>query len=153
MPQLGFRDAFAKRFSEEAKKTVLFANIAQMNPSSNAYWRRTREEFVYKQSFDDTMTIMSTADEYARLINSVRVCPVSQPHFCNKTLKSTQMAFSSRIRIYHAWQNADANVRRVKQQHEANRAQGRLAQDQLSRSMAQVADVRVLYSPSSPLVY
>ena len=55
MPQLGFRDAFAKRFSEEAKKTVLFANIAQMNPSSNAYWRRTREKSVFGMALEDVV--------------------------------------------------------------------------------------------------
>ena len=32
------------------------------------------------------------------------------------------MAFSSRVRVYHAWQNADADLRRVKQAHERNRA-------------------------------
>ncbi|KAI0705214.1 Vps5 C terminal like-domain-containing protein [Cytidiella melzeri] len=83
---------------------------------------RKAQELQDKQSNEDTMTMMSTADEYARLISSVR------------------LAFSSRVRMYHAWQNADANVKRVKQTHESNRAQGRIPADQLSRSLALVAD-------------
>ncbi|KAH8093274.1 Vps5 C terminal like-domain-containing protein [Cristinia sonorae] len=83
---------------------------------------RKAQECHDAQAQSDMTTIMSTADEYARLINSVR------------------LAFSSRIRTYHAWQNADANVRRVKQTHEANRAQGRLPSDQLSRSLAYVGE-------------
>ena len=42
--------------------------------------------------------------------------------------------------MYHAWQNADAHLRRTKQTHESNRAQGRLTADQLSRSLALVAE-------------
>ena len=44
------------------------------------------------------------------------------------------------MRTYHAWQGADANLRRTKQTHEANRAQGRLAPEQLSRSLQQVGE-------------
>ena len=51
-----------------------------------------------------------------------------------------QLAFSSRVRTYHAWQNADAHLRRTKQTHESNRAQGRLGPDQLSRSLAIVGE-------------
>ncbi len=42
--------------------------------------------------------------------------------------------------MYHAWQNADANLRRTKQTHESNRAQGRFTSDQLSRSLALVGE-------------
>ena len=42
--------------------------------------------------------------------------------------------------MYHAWQNADSNLRRMKQSHESNRAQGRLGPDQLSRSLALVGE-------------
>ena len=59
-----------------------------------------------------------------------------------------QLAFSSRIRIYHAWQNADGNVKRVKQQHESNRAQGKLTPEQLSRSLATVAEVSLQSYPA-----
>ncbi len=55
-------------------------------------------------------------------------------------LTSPQLAFSSRVRIYHACQGADAHLRRTKQTHESTRAQGRLASDQLSRSLAIVAE-------------
>ena len=44
------------------------------------------------------------------------------------------------MRTYHAWQGADANLRRTKQTHEANRAQGRLAPEQLSRSLQLVGE-------------
>ncbi|KAJ3527597.1 hypothetical protein NM688_g8108 [Phlebia brevispora] len=83
---------------------------------------RTCQELQDKQAEADTFTIMATADEYARLINSVR------------------LAFSSRIRMYHAWQSADSNVKRVKQQHESTRALGKIAPEQLNRSLALVAD-------------
>lgn len=43
--------------------------------------------------------------------------------------------------MYHVWQTADSNVRRVKQAHESNRASGKLPPDQLSRSLAMVAEV------------
>jgi len=69
---------------------------------------RKAQELQSTQSNQDVVTLMSTVDEYARLINSVR------------------LAFNSRIRTYHAWQNADAEVRRVKQNHERARGQARI---------------------------
>ncbi|KAI0057475.1 Vps5-domain-containing protein [Artomyces pyxidatus] len=74
------------------------------------------------QAQADLATIMTTSDEYARLINSVR------------------MAFSSRVRMYHAWQNADADSRRVRQTHERNRAQGKISTDRLGYSLNQIAE-------------
>jgi sorting nexin-1/2 len=59
-----------------------------------------------------------------------------------------QMAFSSRVRVYHAWQNADAELRRVKQAHERNRAQGKTAPektDRLRHTYSQIGEVRPLY--------
>ena len=53
-----------------------------------------------------------------------------------------QLAFSSRIRTYHAWQNADSNAKRAKQTHETNRAQGKIPLDQVNRALAVVGDVR-----------
>jgi hypothetical protein len=56
------------------------------------------------------------------------------------------MAFSSRVRVYHAWQNADADLRRVKQAHERNRAQGKVAAekgDRLRHSYSQIGEVRL----------
>ena len=44
------------------------------------------------------------------------------------------------MRTYHVCQNADANLRRTKQRHEANRAQGQLAPEQLSRSLQLVGE-------------
>ena len=59
------------------------------------------------------------------------------------------MAFSSRVRVYHAWQNADADLRRVKQAHERNRAQGKVVAekgDRLRHSYSQIGEVRFLYT-------
>lgn len=55
------------------------------------------------------------------------------------------MAFNSRIRTYHAWQQADAQAKRAKQQHETARAQGKLTADQIPRSLTQVAEVGVMF--------
>jgi sorting nexin-1/2 len=43
-----------------------------------------------------------------------------------------KLAFASRIRTYHTWQNCDAEVRRAKQNHEKSRAQGRANSQSLS---------------------
>jgi len=64
------------------------------------------------------------------------------------TCFSPQMAFSSRVRVYHAWQNAEAELRRLKQTHERNRAQGKVANDRLGHSYSQIGEVR----PSFPAV-
>ncbi|TDL23588.1 Vps5-domain-containing protein [Rickenella mellea] len=74
------------------------------------------------QAQEDVATFMSIAEEYARIINSVR------------------NAFSSRIRCYNLWQNADSEVRRVKQAHEKARSQGRIPADRLGHSLSQIAD-------------
>ncbi|KAF9073327.1 Vps5 C terminal like-domain-containing protein [Rhodocollybia butyracea] len=64
---------------------------------------RQAQELHVLQSEQDMITIMGTVDEYARLIGSVR------------------LAFASRGRMYQAWKTADADVIRVKQNHEKNR--------------------------------
>jgi len=89
---------------------------------------RKAQETESAQARADQATLLSTADEYARLVNSVR------------------MAFSSRVRVYHAWQNAEAELRRLKQTHERNRAQGKVANDRLGHSYSQIgeAERRVL---------
>lgn len=86
---------------------------------------RKAQETESAQARADQATLLSTADEYARLVNSVR------------------MAFSSRVRVYHAWQNADADLRRVKQAHERNRSQGKVAAekgDRLRHSYSQISE-------------
>ncbi|KAF9466094.1 Vps5 C terminal like-domain-containing protein [Collybia nuda] len=80
------------------------------------------QEIQNTQSEQDMVTLMSTVDEYARLINSVR------------------LAFSSRIRTYHAWRSADADLLRIKQAHEKNRAQGKIPTDRLGYSLSQIAE-------------
>jgi sorting nexin-1/2 len=84
--------------------------------------QRTAQEIQNAQSEQDMVTIMGTVDEYARLINSVR------------------LAFASRVRIYHALQNAENDVRRVKQAHERNRSQGRIPPERLGSSLNQIAE-------------
>lgn len=129
-------DQVAKQRAELAAAAGEFAQTIQELASSDvglgqqlagalaglAVVQRKAQELQEKQANEDTLTIMATADEYARLINSVR------------------LAFSSRIRMYYAWQSVDKHVKSVKQQHEMNRAQGKLTPDQLSRSLALVAE-------------
>ena len=68
-------------------------------------------------------------DEYARLINSVRVSHFIMVKFSDGQilfLGPIQLAFNSRIRTYQAWQSADAEVRRVKQNNERARGHARI---------------------------
>ncbi len=53
------------------------------------------------------------------------------------------MAFGSRVQVYHAWQNVDAELRRIKQAHERNRAQGKIATDCLGHSFSQIGELRL----------
>ncbi|KZT09984.1 Vps5-domain-containing protein [Laetiporus sulphureus 93-53] len=111
---------FAQAISELSASDVgpqlssAFAGLAEVEQKA--------QESHSTQSQEDVVTIMATVDEYARLINSVR------------------NAFNSRIRTYHTWQSTDGYLKRVKQTHETNRAQGKLPSDQLSRSLSLVAD-------------
>ncbi|RXW23897.1 hypothetical protein EST38_g1979 [Candolleomyces aberdarensis] len=83
---------------------------------------RTAQEIQSTQSEQDMSTLMATVDEYARLINSVRA------------------AFSSRIRVFYAWKNAESDLLRTKQNHERNRAQGRIPTERLGYSLSQIAE-------------
>jgi sorting nexin-1/2 len=57
------------------------------------------------------------------------------------------MAFSSRVRVYHAWQNADADGSAlVKHADEGNRAQGKVAAekgDRLRQSYSPIGEVHL----------
>ncbi|KAH9479365.1 Vacuolar protein sorting-associated protein vps5 [Psilocybe cubensis] len=83
---------------------------------------RAAQDLQSAQAEHDLTTLMATVDEYARLINSVR------------------LAFSSRIRVYHAWKNQENELLRTKQTHEKNRAQGKIPTDRLGYSLTQIAD-------------
>ncbi|KAG6890326.1 hypothetical protein C0995_009533 [Termitomyces sp. Mi166 len=83
---------------------------------------RKAQDLQATQSEQDMVTFMGTVDEYARLINSVR------------------LAFSSRIRIYHAWKNSENDLLRIKQTHEKNRTQGRIPVERLGYSLSQIAE-------------
>ncbi|KAI9454444.1 Vps5-domain-containing protein [Russula earlei] len=89
---------------------------------------RKAQQIESAQMCADQATLLSTADEYARLVNFVR------------------MAFSSRVRVYHAWQHADAELRQLKNAHERNRVQGKIVTDRLGQSYSQIgeAERRVL---------
>ncbi|KAH8108328.1 Vps5 C terminal like-domain-containing protein [Phellopilus nigrolimitatus] len=80
------------------------------------------QDLQHMQAQEDTIAFMSTAEEYARIINSVR------------------MAFASRVRCHALWQNAEGELRRVKQVHEKARSQGRIPQDRVGHSLVQIAD-------------
>lgn len=64
-----------------------------------------------------------------------------------------QLAFNSRIRTYHTWQNADAEVRRVKQNHERARGQGRIPADRLGHSLSVMAEVRFHFIVAFAFLY
>ncbi|KAJ1307074.1 hypothetical protein OPQ81_008053 [Rhizoctonia solani] len=80
--------------------------------------RKLEEE----QSQDDIILLMGIVDEYVRLIGSVR------------------LTFASRIRLHAAWQNANAEAKRVRTTHEKARRQGRIPQDRVGMSMHEVAE-------------
>ena len=90
-------------------------------------------------------------DEYARLINSVRVSSfirakiLGWPKF---KFGPIQLAFNSRIRTYQAWQSADAEVRRVKQNNERARGHARIPVVSLN-VLAEVRSKLVKYFKSS----
>jgi len=83
---------------------------------------RKAQELQSLQSEQDMTTLMATVDEYTRLINSVR------------------LAFSSRIRTFHAWKFSESDLLRTKQTHEKNRVQGRIPADRLGYSLSQIAE-------------
>ncbi|KAG6831090.1 hypothetical protein H0H92_012767 [Tricholoma furcatifolium] len=85
---------------------------------------RKAQDIQAAQSEQDMVTLMGTVDEYARLINSVR------------------LAFSSRIRTYHTWKTADSELLRIKQTHEKNRAQNRIPAERLGYSLSQIAEAK-----------
>lgn len=74
------------------------------------------------QSQDDLILLMGIVEEYIRLIGSVR------------------LTFASRIRLHAAWQNANAEAKRVRTAHDKARRQGRIPQDRVGMSMHEVAD-------------
>ncbi|CAE7054761.1 unnamed protein product [Rhizoctonia solani] len=80
--------------------------------------RKLEEE----QAQDDIILLMGIVDEYIRLIGSIR------------------LTFASRIRLHAAWQNANAEAKRVRTSHEKARRQGRIPQDRVGMSMHEVAE-------------
>ncbi|TFK73776.1 Vps5-domain-containing protein [Pluteus cervinus] len=84
--------------------------------------QKTAQDLQNIQAEQDIVTLMATVDEYARLINSVR------------------LAFSSRIRTYHSWKQSESDLLRIKQNHERNRAQGKVVTEKLSYSLSQIAE-------------
>ncbi|KAH8832985.1 Vps5 C terminal like-domain-containing protein [Flagelloscypha sp. PMI_526] len=124
----------AKHRSELAQATAEFAKSVSELSSSDvgrelsqslaglADVEESARDLQLIQSDQDMSTLMATADEYARLINSVR------------------LAFTSRIRTYHAWRNSESEANRVKQSQERNRSQGRIPPERVSWSLSQIAE-------------
>ena len=50
------------------------------------------------------------------------------------------MAFTGRIRTYHAWKQADADLARQRSTHDRNRAQGKIPNDRMGYAMSQLAE-------------
>ncbi|KAG9045925.1 Vacuolar protein sorting-associated protein 5 [Tulasnella sp. UAMH 9824] len=116
------RNEFAVAISEFAD-TIAALSLSDLSKqltqslSSLAEVERLYKDMQETQGKDDIITIMGTADEYGRLINSVR------------------LAFNSRIKLYFAWQSADTEARRIKSAQEKARRQGRT-----TGSMVEIAE-------------
>ncbi|VDB90633.1 unnamed protein product [Peniophora sp. CBMAI 1063] len=127
-------DFVARQRSELAAQNALFAQTltdlstsdigASLSHSIGALAEieARAEKLEAAQASADATSIMAVAEEYVRLIGSVR------------------MAFNARIRVYHAWQAAEQEARRVHREHERNRAAGRIAQDRIPHALNLVAD-------------
>ncbi|KAI6126407.1 Vps5 C terminal like-domain-containing protein [Pisolithus croceorrhizus] len=127
-------DTVAKQRAELSTATKEFAttvselSVSELGPqlkrslAALADVKHVVAEAQNTQSQQDVITLMSTADEYARLIGSVR------------------MAFNSRIRTYTNWQSADAEVRRARQMHDRVKVQGRLPTDRVGHTVSLVAE-------------
>lgn len=64
------------------------------------------------------------------------------------------MAFASRVRCHSQWQNAESELRRVKQSYERARNQGRIPPERMGHSLAQIAEVRHRHGLNDlPIVY
>ena len=110
---------------------------------------RKAQETETAQASADQAARLSTADEYARLVNTVRVSNhVLVSDICADTNLKTpnKMIFGLHARVYHAWQDADAALRGVKQADERNCAQGKIANDRLGHSYSQIGEVHLFLS-------
>ncbi|KAF5350246.1 hypothetical protein D9758_007835 [Tetrapyrgos nigripes] len=108
---------FAQAVSELASSDV--GRQLSQSLSGLAEVEKNAHDLQVTQSEQDMVTLMGTIDEYARLINSVR------------------LAFTSRIRMYHVWKNSEADLIKIKQMHEKNRSQAR---QQMGHSLSQIAE-------------
>lgn len=86
---------------------------------------RQEKDAQEEQAKADVVHVMSTADEYLRLIASVRVRLLR--HLA--LLTGHQLAFASRIKAYVAWQNAEKDVARLRAARDKARQVGRTAAD------------------------
>ncbi|KAF9038440.1 Vps5 C terminal like-domain-containing protein [Panaeolus papilionaceus] len=111
---------FAHNFSELSSADV--GKQLSQSLAGLADVERKAQDLQVIQAEQDITTLTATVDEYARLINSVR------------------MAFNSRVRTYHSWKQAESDLLKTKQTHEKNRAQGRIPPDRLGFSLSQIAE-------------
>ncbi|KDQ19604.1 hypothetical protein BOTBODRAFT_51951 [Botryobasidium botryosum FD-172 SS1] len=124
----------SKQRGEMAQATAEFAESVaslaaaglsnQLSQSLNmlAEVEKQSKDVQTAQATDDVVTILATAEEYTRLIQSVR------------------LSFASRIRAHATWQQVDTEARRTKQSQEKFRRQGRIPSERLAASLADVAD-------------
>jgi sorting nexin-1/2 len=83
---------------------------------------RREKEGSEDQAKSDVMILLNMSDEYIRFVGSVR------------------LAFSARIRAYHAWQAGEKETVRLRQVREKARQQGKLG-DRVSQSLAEIGEV------------
>lgn len=58
--------------------------------------------------------------------------------------RNIKLAFTARVRCHAQWQSAEGELRRVKQVYEKARSQGRIPQDRVGHSFAQIAEVFII---------
>jgi len=112
-----FSDTVQELSSSDLSKTMVvgLATLAEVE--------RKSKELQDIQARQETVLLINTVDEYIRLIASVR------------------LAFASRIRIHATWQTADNDVRRLKANQDRARRQGKLPNDRIAQSLAEVQEV------------
>ena len=103
--------------------------LAILSRIHSKHWRSSTQETESALARADQATLLTTVDEYARLVNSVRVSIMDRFYLMLRTL--TCLFITDGVQFVCAsvprTKNVDADLRRVKQAHERNRAQGEVA--------------------------
>ncbi|KAG9122842.1 Vacuolar protein sorting-associated protein 5 [Ceratobasidium sp. 392] len=127
-------ETVSKHRTEVANATADFAEMVVVLASSDlsrqlsqslaalADVHKKARKLEEEQSQDDIILLMGIVEEYIRLIGSIR------------------LTFTSRIRLHAAWQNANAEAKRVRTAHEKARRQGKMPQDRVGVAMHEMAE-------------